>query len=244
MKILVIIPTYNELENIPGLVPRVLEQHEGVEILFIDDNSPDGSGKLIDDICAVNPKVHAIHRKGKLGLGTAYVQGFKWAIEHDYDKVFEMDADFSHNPNDIPRLIEASERDDLIIGSRFVNGISVVNWPFRRLLLSLCAMLYVRLITGLKLNDPTSGFKCYNRRVLEGIYLDGLKSNGYSFQIETNYKTRLAGFSIREIPIIFIEREGGVSKMNRRIVTEAIWIVYKLRLYGIYRKLTGSKRKP
>jgi len=244
MKVLIIIPTYNELENIPKLVPRVLEQHPGVELLFIDDNSPDGSGKLIDDICAQNPRVHVIHRKGKLGLGTAYVQGFKWAIEHDYDKVFEMDADFSHNPNDIPRLIEASEKDDLIIGSRFVNGISVVNWPFRRLLLSLSAMLYVRLITGLKLNDPTSGFKCYNRRVLEGINLEGLRSNGYSFQIETNYKAKLAGFSIKEIPIIFIEREGGVSKMNRRIVTEAIWVVYRLRLYGIIRKLTNAKSKP
>jgi len=244
MKILVIIPTYKERENVPRIVPRILSQHEGVEILFIDDNSPDGTGALIDEISSKNPRVHVIHREGKLGLGTAYVRGFKWALERDYDKVFEMDADFSHNPDDIPRLIRASEEYDLVIGSRFVNGISVVNWPFRRLLLSLVAMLYVRVVTGLKLNDPTSGFKCYNRRVLEGMNIDGIKSNGYSFQIETNYKARLAGFTIKEIPIIFIEREGGVSKMNKKIVYEAIWVVYKLRLYGFKRWVCKLKSKP
>jgi len=244
MKILVIIPTYKERENVPRIVPRILSQHEGVEILFIDDNSPDGTGALIDEISSKNPRVHVIHREGKLGLGTAYVRGFKWALERDYDKVFEMDADFSHNPDDIPRLIQASEEYDLVIGSRFVNGISVVNWPFRRLLLSLVAMLYVRVVTGLKLNDPTSGFKCYNRRVLEGMNIDGIKSNGYSFQIETNYKARLAGFTIKEIPIIFIEREGGVSKMNKKIVYEAIWVVYKLRLYGFKRWVCKLKSKP
>jgi len=244
MRVLIIIPTYNERENVPRLVPRVLSQHEGVEILFIDDNSPDGTGVLLDEICSQNPGVHVIHRTGKLGLGTAYVQGFKWALERNFDKVFEMDADFSHNPDDIPRLIEASEKYDLVIGSRFVNGISVVNWPFRRLLLSLVAMLYVRVVTGLKLNDPTSGFKCYNRRVLENLNIDGIRSNGYSFQIETNYKAKLAGFTIVEIPIIFIEREGGISKMNKKIVYEAIWVVYKLRLYGFLRWLTRSKSKP
>lgn len=244
MKVLIIIPTYNERENVPKLIPRILSQHDGVEILFVDDNSPDGTGKMLDEIVAQNPRVHVIHREGKLGLGTAYVKGFKWALERDFDKVFEMDADFSHNPDDIPRLIAASEEFDLIIGSRFVNGISVVNWPFRRLLLSLAAMLYVRWLTGLKLNDPTSGFKCYNKRVLQGINIDGIKSNGYSFQIETNYKARLAGFSIKEIPIIFIEREGGISKMNKKIVFEAIWIVYKLRLYGLIRAITGRKSKP
>ena len=244
MKTLIIIPTYKEKENVPKLVPRVLEQDKNVEILFIDDNSPDGTGEIIDKICSENPKVHVIHRSGKLGLGTAYVTGFKWALERDYARVFEMDADFSHDPDDIPRLIEASKQYDLIIGSRFIDGIRIMNWPFKRLLLSMMAMVYVKMITGLKLEDPTSGFKCYNRRVLDGLNLDGIRSNGYSFQIETNYKTRLAGFSIKEIPIIFTERADGISKMNKKIVFEAIWIVYRLRAHGILHKILGKKNKP
>jgi dolichol-phosphate mannosyltransferase len=244
MKTLIIIPTYKEKENVPNLVPRVLEQDAGVEILFIDDNSPDGTGQLIDSICAGNQRVHVIHRQGKMGLGTAYVTGFKWALERDYDLVFEMDADFSHDPKDIPKLIEASRKHDLIIGSRFIDGIRIMNWPFKRLLLSMMAMVYVKMITGLQLEDPTSGFKCYNRRVLEGINLDRIRSNGYSFQIETNYKSHLAGFTICEVPIVFTERADGVSKMNKRIVFEAILIVYKLRVYGILRWLLRSKSKP
>ncbi|MCD6217977.1 polyprenol monophosphomannose synthase [bacterium] len=244
MKTLIIIPTYKEKENVPNLVPRVLEQDKGVEILFIDDNSPDGTGEIIDGICAENPRVHVIHREGKLGLGTAYVTGFKWVLERDYGRVFEMDADFSHDPNDIPRLIAASNEYDLVIGSRFVGGIRIMNWPFKRLLLSMMAMVYVKWITGLKLEDPTSGFKCYNRRVLEGIDLDRIRSNGYSFQIETNYKSKLAGFTTIEVPIVFTERADGVSKMNKKIVFEAIWIVYKLRVYGILRCLLRRKGKP
>ena len=244
MKTLIIIPTYKEKENVPNLVPRVLEQDDSVEILFIDDNSPDGTGEIIDKICNENSKVHVIHRAGKLGLGTAYVTGFKWALERDYDRVFEMDADFSHDPNDIPRLIEASNKYDLIIGSRFIGGIRIINWPFKRLLLSMMAMVYVKMITGMKLEDPTSGFKCYNRRVLEGLNLDGIRSNGYSFQIETNYKSKLAGFTISEVPIVFTERADGVSKMNKKIVFEAIWIVYKLQVYGLLRKILGKKNKP
>jgi dolichol-phosphate mannosyltransferase len=244
MKVLVIIPTYKEKENVPKLVPRILEQGESIEILFIDDNSPDGTGEIIDGICGENARVHVIHRKGKLGLGTAYVCGFKWALENNYDRVFEMDADFSHDPDDIPRLIEASKKYDLIIGSRFVDGIRIMNWPFKRLLLSMMAMVYVKWITRLMLEDPTSGFKCYNRRVLEGINIDSIRSNGYSFQIETNYKAKLAGFTIKEIPIIFTEREGGVSKMNRKIIFEAIWVVWKLKFYAIRRWFTRAKSKP
>ena len=244
MKKLIIIPTYKEKENVPNLVPRVLEQDDGVQILFIDDNSPDGTGELIDKICEENQRVHVIHRPGKLGLGTAYVTGFKWALEQDFDLIFEMDADFSHSPDDIPRLIEASKEDDLIIGSRFVDGIRIMNWPFKRLLLSMMAMVYVKWITGMQLEDPTSGFKCYNRRVLEGINLERIRSNGYSFQIETNYKSRLAGFTIKEVPIVFTERADGISKMNKRIVFEAIFIVYKLRIYSILRWITRTKTKP
>ncbi|MDP8314656.1 MAG: polyprenol monophosphomannose synthase, partial [Candidatus Celaenobacter antarcticus] len=221
-KALIIIPTYNESENIPKLIPQVLGEDENIEILIVDDNSPDGTADLVKDIMKTNPKVHILERAGKMGLGSAYIAGFKYALEHNYDYVFEMDADFSHNPDDIPGLLEAIKENDLVIGSRYITGVNVINWPFRRLLLSIGASKYVRCITSLPLKDPTGGFKCFRKEVLEAFDLDNILSDGYSFQIEVNYKVWKKGFRIKEIPIVFYERINGTSKMSKKIVREAI----------------------
>lgn len=236
-KILVVIPTYNEAENIPKLIPAVLQQAPNLDVLVVDDNSPDGTAALVKEMMATNPNVHIIEREGKQGLGTAYVRGFKYAIEHGYDYVFEMDADFSHNPNDIPVFLSHMKNYDLVIGSRYVNGVRILNWPMSRLLLSYSANVYTRLITGLPVMDATGGFKCYRIEALKAIDLDRIRSNGYAFQIEMSYKVWKKGFRLCEIPIIFTDRREGHSKMSRHIVYEAMFMLLRLRLRSILRRL-------
>ena len=232
-KTLVITPTYNEAVNIPNLIPKVLRQSKDIEILIIDDNSPDGTAAIVKGLQRRNRRVHLIERSHKMGLGTAYVTGFKFAIEKKFDYVFEMDADFSHNPKELPNFLSKIQECDLVIGSRYVRGISVVYWPFRRLLLSYFANLYTRVVTGMPVKDATSGFKCYRRAVLESIDLDSLYSNGYAFQIETNFIAWKKGFRLSEIPIIFVDRDKGVSKMSKNIVYEAAFMVWKLKLRSL-----------
>lgn len=233
-KALIIIPTYNESENIAVLIPEILKQDEIIETLIVDDNSPDGTAGIVKDIMTDNPRVHLLEREKKQGLGSAYIAGFKYAIQNKYDYIFEMDADFSHNPDKLPELLNAIKTNDLVIGSRYITGVNVVNWPARRLLLSLMASKYVRIITRMPVKDPTAGFKCFRREVLEAIDLDNVLSDGYSFQIEVNYKVWEKGFRIKEIPIIFVERQSGKSKMSKKIVKEAIFIVWKLRIFPKY----------
>jgi dolichol-phosphate mannosyltransferase len=231
---LVIIPTYNERTNIGRIVPAVLSQHSSLEILVVDDASPDGTGAIVDTLAAADPRVHVIHRQGKLGLGTAYIAGFRWALERKYDLVFEMDADFSHNPERLPEFLAAIKDTDLVLGSRYQNGhVNVVNWPMSRLFLSYAANLYARAITGLPIFDTTGGFKCFRRKVLEAIDLNSVKSNGYAFQIEMSYRAWKHGFRLVEIPIIFVDRTEGESKMSKRIVREAVWMVWRLRWWSI-----------
>jgi dolichol-phosphate mannosyltransferase len=233
---LVIIPTYNELENIARIIPEVLKQDPGMEVLVVDDNSPDGTAHVVETMAQSEPRIHLLKRMGKAGLGTAYVAGFRYALEHGFDFIFEMDADFSHNPNDLPRLLAKADECDLVIGSRYCSGINVVNWPMRRLILSYSASMYTRFITGLPIRDTTAGFKCYRRAALESLKLDAIKSNGYSFQIETNFITWKKGFRLGEVPIIFIDRRAGVSKMSKHIVYEAIFMVWKLKFLSIFCK--------
>ncbi len=227
-KTLVIVPTYNERDNLPPLVDRLLKLAPPVDLLVVDDNSPDGTGRLADELAAKHPQVRVLHRQVKDGLGRAYIAGFKWALEHDYEFVFEMDGDFSHNPDDIPRFLEAVQDADLALGSRYCNGIRVINWPLTRLMLSLGAAKYVRIITGMRISDPTGGFKCFRRRALKALDLDAVRSNGYSFQIELTHKLWRQGMTIAEVPIIFTDRFQGTSKMSRKIVWEALWIVWRL----------------
>ncbi len=234
---LVIVPTYNERENIGRLIDQVLGVGAVFELLVVDDNSPDGTGKLVDELAAANPRVHVLHRAGKLGLGSAYREGFRWALEQGYGLVFEMDADFSHDPRFLPDFLKMAREADLVIGSRYVSGINVVNWPMRRLLLSYGASFYTRLITGMRIKDPTGGFKCFRREVLQALDLDRIQSDGYSFQIEVNFKVWRKGFRIREIPIVFVDRHSGSSKMNRRIVYEAVWMVWWLKLQALLGKI-------
>ena len=236
-KALVITPTYNEAVNIPQLVPKVLHQSSDIEILIIDDNSPDGTAEIVKKMQKTNPRVHLIERSRKMGLGTAYVAGFKYAIEHKYDYVFEMDADFSHNPKELLNFLLKIQEYDLVIGSRYIRGVSVVYWPFRRLLLSYFANLYTRVVTGLPVKDATSGFKCYRRAVLESINLTEIRSNGYAFQIEMNFKAWKKGFTLCEIPIIFVDRDKGESKMSKNIVYEAAFMVWKLKLRSLLKLL-------
>ncbi len=236
-KVLVVTPTYNEAENIVRLIPAVLSQGPDIEILVVDDGSPDGTAGLVRDLMKANQRVHLIERAGKMGLGTAYVAGFKFAIEHGYDCVFEMDADFSHNPNEIPNFLARIGDYDLVIGSRYTNGVRVLNWPMQRLLLSYSANVYTRIITGIPLNDATGGFKCFRRQVLEAIDLDRIKSNGYAFQIEMSFKAWKKGFRLGEIPIVFLDRRSGVSKMSRKIVYEAVFMLLTLRLRSIFNRL-------
>ena len=228
---LVCIPTYNEATNLPDIVPQVLAQDARIEVLVIDDNSPDGTGAIADRLAAASPRVHALHRDGKQGLGTAYLAGFKWALERGFDYIFEMDADFSHDPKHLPEFLRAVEGADLVLGSRYLGGkVTVVNWPMGRLLLSYCANIYARWVTGLRIWDLTGGFKCFRRRVLEGIDLSRVRSNGYAFQIEVNVRAWRKGFKLAEVPIVFVDRTEGQSKMNQAIVREAVWMVPRLRL--------------
>ena len=231
---LVIVPTYNERENVARIIESVMTQDPRLSILIVDDGSPDGTGAIVDEIAAGNGRVHALHRPKKMGLGTAYLAGFKWALGRDFDCVFEMDADFSHDPGHLPEFLRAIEHTDLVLGSRYRNGkVTVVNWPIARLMLSYAANVYARSVTGLQLYDATGGFKCFRRRVLETIDLDDVRSNGYAFQIEVSFRAWKKGFRIEEIPIVFTDRTEGESKMSKRIVREAIWMVWQLRWWSI-----------
>lgn len=231
---LVIVPTYNEQFNIARLIPAVLAQHPSLEVLVVDDGSPDGTGAIVDAIAATDNRVHVIHRAAKMGLGTAYITGFRWALERKYDLVFEMDADFSHNPDRLPEFLAAIAEADLVLGSRYQNGhVNVVNWPMSRLFLSYAANIYARAVTGLPIFDATGGFKCFRRNVLESIDLSSVKSNGYAFQIEMSFRAWKRGFRLIEIPIVFVDRTEGESKMSKRIVREAVWMVWRLRWWGL-----------
>jgi dolichol-phosphate mannosyltransferase len=231
---LVIVPTYNERFNIARLIPAVLAQDPSLEMLIVDDASPDGTGSIVDAIAANNDRVHVIHREGKLGLGTAYIAGFRWALERKYDLVFEMDADFSHNPELLPEFLASVKQADLVLGSRYQGGrVNVVNWPMSRLFLSYAANIYARAVTGLPVSDSTGGFKCFRRNVLESIDLNSVKSNGYAFQIEMSFRAWKRGFRLVEIPIIFVDRTEGESKMSKKIVREAVWMVWRLRWWSL-----------
>jgi len=237
-KALVIIPTYNEAVNLSHLVPQVLAQDGRLEVLVVDDNSPDGTGQLAEALAVENPRVHVLHRTAKQGLGTAYLAGFKWGLERDYAYFFEMDADFSHDPAHLKEFLTAVQDADLVLGSRYLAGrVTVVNWPMGRLLLSYFANVYARWVTGLRIWDLTGGFKCYRRRVLEGIDLTQVRSNGYAFQIEMSVRAWRKGFKLAEIPIVFVDRTEGQSKMNRAIVREAVWMVPRLRLMAWSRRI-------
>jgi dolichol-phosphate mannosyltransferase len=234
---LVIVPTYNESRNLPRIVPEILAQDPRLEVLVVDDNSPDGTGGLAEDMAARNPRIHVFHRAAKEGLGRAYLAGFRWALERPFDYVFEMDADFSHDPKFLPRFLDAIEHADLVIGSRYKTGVNVINWPMSRLLLSYFANVYARIVTGMPLSDATGGFKCFRRRVLEAVELDRVRSNGYAFQIEMSFRAWKKGMRLAEIPIVFVDRVEGQSKMNKRIVREAVWMVWWLRLRAIVGRL-------
>jgi dolichol-phosphate mannosyltransferase len=236
-KTLVVTPTYNEAENIEKFIEQVLSKGPDIEVLVVDDNSPDGTGSIVERLKAQNPRIHLISRAKKMGLGTAYVEGFQYAIANKFDYIFEMDADFSHNPEEIPNFLKKIESYDLVIGSRYTNGVRVINWPIRRLILSYGANVYTRIITGMPVKDATGGFKCFRRKVLEAIDLDKIHSNGYAFQIEMNFKTWSKGFKLCEHPIIFVERQSGISKMSKKIVYEAVFMVWKLKYHKIIGKL-------
>jgi len=225
---LVVVPTYNEVENVSQLLPKILEQDPGLDVLVVDDGSPDGTAAAVRALPQFGDRVHLLERGAKLGLGSAYIAGFRWALADGYPLVFEMDADFSHDPESLPRFLREIESADVVLGSRYLYGVTVVNWPLRRLLLSIGANVYARLITGLPVKDCTGGFKCFRSEVLAAIPLDRIQSDGYSFQIEVNWHCWKRGFRIREIPIVFEDRRVGVSKMGEKIVWEAVWLVWKL----------------
>jgi dolichol-phosphate mannosyltransferase len=235
---LVIVPTYNERENLERLVASVLAQDERIDMLVVDDGSPDGTGEIADLLAQGTTRLHVLHRAGKMGLGTAYIAGFKWALERDYGTVMEMDADFSHDPGHLPTFLTAIGTADLVLGSRYRFGkVTVVNWPIGRLMLSYAANIYARVVTGLPLFDSTGGFKIYRRKVLEAIALNEVKSNGYAFQIEMSFRAWKKGFRIIEIPIVFTDRSEGHSKMSKSIVREAVWMCWRLRLWSILGKI-------
>ncbi|UCD94293.1 MAG: polyprenol monophosphomannose synthase [Candidatus Zixiibacteriota bacterium] len=236
-KALIIFPTYNEKENIERIIAAVLEKDSRVNVLVVDDGSPDGTGEIADRLSAENERINVLHREKKEGLGRAYIAGFKWGLEHTFDYIFEMDADFSHDPKYIPDFLKAIEENDLVLGSRYISGVNVINWPMKRLLLSYYANLYAKIVTGLPVRDGTGGFKCFRREVLEALDLDAIRSNGYIFQIEVSMRVWKKGFRIKEIPIIFFDREFGTSKMSKKIVREAIWKVWYLRLMSLLGRL-------
>jgi dolichol-phosphate mannosyltransferase len=235
---LVVIPTYNEAPNLPGLLPQVLAQDPRIDVLVVDDNSEDGTGRIADELARSDARIHVLHREGKLGLGTAYRAGFRWGLERGFDYLFEMDADFSHDPAHLKEFLKAVERADLVLGSRYLGGkVTVVNWPMGRLMLSYCANIYARWLTGLRIWDLTGGFKCFRRRVLEAIDLEQVRSNGYAFQIEMSVRAWRKGFKLAEIPIVFVDRTEGQSKMNKAIVREAVWMVPRLRLMAWFGRI-------
>lgn len=237
MRNLIIIPTYNEAENIEKLLIDLFALDLDIEILVVDDNSPDGTAQLVRELMKRYKGLFLLQRDKKRGLGTAYLAGFKFALKKDYEHIFEMDADLSHDPEEIPNFLREVEKNDLIIGSRYCDGVSVIHWPIRRLILSYGANLYTRIVTGLPLKDCTSGFKCFKRKVLESIDLNNVHSGGYSFQIEMNFRAWKKGFTLKEIPIIFEDRTVGKSKMSKKIIYEAIWVVWKLKIHSIFKQL-------
>ena len=243
-KIIVIVPTYNERGNIPSLVQKIMGLPAGVEMLVVDDNSPDGTGQLAAELARANPRLHVLNRAEKNGLGRAYVAGFQWALARDYEFIFEMDGDFSHNPDDITAFLEAARGADLVLGSRYCNGIRVINWPLKRLMLSMGAGKYVRLVTGMPFTDPTGGYKCFRRRTLISLNLDEVRSNGYSFQIEMTHKAWRQGLKIVEVPIIFTDRFVGNSKMSPRIMREAFFMVWRLLLQNGLRRSPRARAVP
>src|SRR5918995_805800 len=234
---LVVVPTYNEAMNLPLIVPQILAQDPRIDLLVVDDNSPDGTGQMADAMAAAEPRIHVLHRPGKGGLGKAYLAGFRWALERDYEFVFEMDADFSHDPKFLSVFLEAAKDADLVIGSRYKTGVNVINWPISRLLLSIGANQYAQWVTGLPLADSTGGVKCFRREVLEAIGFEKGRSHGYAFQIEMSFRAWKKGFRVVEIPIVFTDRVEGQSKMNKRIVREAIWMVWWLRAQSLAGRL-------
>ena len=237
-RVLVIVPTYNERDNLPRIVPQILAQGDAFHILVVDDNSPDGTGDLADAMVARSERVNVLHRAGKQGLGAAYVAGFRWGLERDFDILIEMDADLSHPSDRLPALVEALAEVDVAVGSRYVGGrITVVNWPLRRLMVSLFGSWYARAITRIPVNDATGGFNAFRRRVIESVGVDKIQSNGYTFQIELKLRAWRAGFTLREVPIVFTERDSGESKMSGKIIREAVWRVWKLRLLDLLGKL-------
>jgi dolichol-phosphate mannosyltransferase len=237
MKTLVIVPTYNERENIRTIIPLILDKDPSIHVLVVDDNSPDGTGEIADQMAQENNRILVLHRQNKSGLGKAYIAGFGFALEKGYDLVFEMDCDFSHDPRYIPDFLMAIRDADLVLGSRYISGVNVINWPMSRLLLSYYANAYSRVVTGLPVRDATGGFKCFRRQVLEAIDFDKVKSNGYSFQIEMSFRAWKKGFRLKEIPIVFEDRKLGQSKMSKKIVREAVWMVWRLRLWSLLGKL-------
>lgn len=237
MKILIIVPTYNERENIEKLTQRIFNLRLEIEILVVDDNSPDRTGEIAERLAAEDQRIHVLHREGKLGLGSAYVEGFKYALSNGYDVIFEMDADLSHDPGYIPDFLDKISEYDVVLGSRYLTGVNVVNWPLKRLLLSYYANWFARLVTGLSVRDSTGGFKCFHRRVLESIDLDKIHSEGYAFQIEMSFRAWKKGFRICEIPIIFYDRQKGRSKLSSKDAREAAWMIWKLRLFGLLGRL-------
>ena len=237
MTTIVISPTYNECKNVQSLIELILGKYPEFHLLIVDDSSPDGTANKVKELQADYPNLHLEERPTKDGLGTAYIYGFKWAIEREYDRIVQMDADLSHDPNDVPRLVNLLDENDLIVGSRYVEGVSVVNWPIRRLMLSYGANLYSRVITGMPIKDSTGGFKAWRREVLEELDLNAVRSQGYSFQIEMNFRTWCKGFRIKEVPIIFVDRTIGESKMSKNIVYEAIFMVWRLRIWKYFNRL-------
>lgn len=243
MKSLVIIPTYNEIENIDKMIPAVLELDPEFELLIVDDNSPDGTAQVVEEMMSTyDGRLHILKRAGKLGLGTAYIAGFKYALEHGYELIFEMDADFSHNPADLIRLRDACKEADLAIGSRYITGVNVVNWPMSRVLMSYMASKYVRMITGMRTRDTTAGFVCYRREVLETIELDKIRFKGYAFQIEMKFTAWKCGFVLKEVPIIFTDRTQGTSKMSGGIFNEAFWGVISMKWRSMFYKYPKKKQ--
>jgi dolichol-phosphate mannosyltransferase len=241
---LVIIPTYDERANVRPIARAVHAQTAETDILFVDDNSPDGTGALIDELAVADRRIHALHRPDKSGLGRAYIAGFKWALARDYTLICEMDADFSHDPGELPNFFAAAEQADLVLGSRYVNGIRITNWPLSRLVLSKAAATYVRLITGMPVTDPTGGFKCFRREVLTAIGLDAIMADGYSFQVEMTHTAWMQGFRIAEIPITFVDRRAGYSKMSSGILKEAMLLVWKLAFRNHFRRSPVTRQPP
>ena len=237
-RFLVIVPTYNEADNIPRIVPQILEQDPRIDVLVVDDDSPDGTGALADDLSNKSERVHVLHRSGKQGIGPAYLEGFEWGLERDYALFFEMDADFSHRPSAIPRFITEADEFDVVLGSRYVEGrVTVINWPMRRLLISYFGSRYARWVTRLPVRDATGGFNCWRRKVLESLEFSRIESSGYTFQIELKLRAWRKGFTLTEIPILFEERESGESKMSKKIMREAIWKLWKLRILDLLGRL-------